>query len=291
MTTPASPQLTRWQRDRRAFIEHRIFWQGSIGLADLMSVMEISRAQASKDLNGYITDHPEHLFYDKSARTYVIGKKFEPHYLTIDPAQYLADLAAVAQGAEVPKSDWIVDLPEILSPAIPARELNPQTVRDVLMARSQRRCLSITYQSMSSSRPSVREVAPHGLVNDGFRWHTRAYCFRDKVFKGFVLGRILESSLAGETNIDPQRDTDWTETVTMRIAAHPGLSDNQRRVIELDYGMNNGSAEISVRKCVLYYNLKRLGLDTDPDARSPQDQHIVLVNKSEIQTVLGRHES
>ena len=291
MTTPASPQLTRWQRDRRAFIEHRIFWQGSIGLADLMSVMEISRAQASKDLNGYITDHPEHLFYDKSARTYVIGKKFEPHYLTIDPAEYLADLDAVAQGAEVPKSDWIVSLPDILSPAIPARGLNPQTVRDVLMACSQRRCLSITYQSTSSSKPSVREVAPHGLVHDGLRWHTRAYCFRDDVFKDFVLGRILESSLAGEANIDPHSDTDWTETVTLRIAAHPGLSDNQRRVIELDYGMNNGSAEISVRKCVLYYNLKRLGLDTDPDARSPQDQHIVLVNKSEIQTVLGRHES
>ena len=159
------------------------------------------------------------------------------------------------------------------------------------MACSQRRCLSITYQSTSSSKPSVREVAPHGLVHDGLRWHTRAYCFRDDVFKDFVLGRILESSLAGEANIDPHSDTDWTETVTLRIAAHPGLSDNQRRVIELDYGMNNGSAEISVRKCVLYYNLKRLGLDTDPDARSPQDQHIVLVNKSEIQTVLGRHES
>ena len=98
MLAPGSPQLTRWQRDRRAFIEHRIFWHGSIGLADLMSVMEISRAQASKDLNGYITDHPEHLFYDKSARTYVIGKKFEPHYLTIDPAPILT------RSLRVPKS-------------------------------------------------------------------------------------------------------------------------------------------------------------------------------------------
>ena len=43
--------LTRWQHDRRAFIEHRVFWNGRVGLADLMNVMGLSRAQASKDLN------------------------------------------------------------------------------------------------------------------------------------------------------------------------------------------------------------------------------------------------
>ena len=72
-------QMTRWQRDRRAFIEHRIYWHGSIGLADLMEVMEISRAQASKDLNGYIADHPDPLHYDKSARTYVMGRAVGCH--------------------------------------------------------------------------------------------------------------------------------------------------------------------------------------------------------------------
>ena len=281
-------QMTRWQRDRRAFIEHRIFWHGSIGLADLMNVMEISRAQASKDLNGYITDHPEHLFYDKSARTYVMGEGFDAHYLSIDPAEYLADLAAVAQGAEVPKSDWIVDLPNILTPSIPARGLDPQTVRNVLMACSQRRCLSITYQSMSSPGPSTRDIAPHGLAHDGFRWHARAYCLRDGVFKDFVLSRILTSSLAEEADVNPATDTDWTETITLHIAAHPELSDNQRRVIELDYDMIDGTAEVTVRKCLLFYNLKRLGLDTDPGARRPLDQHIVLVNAPEVLGALGR---
>ena len=123
MNSHGSHQMTRWQRDRRAFIEHRIYWHGLIGLADLMDVMEISRAQASKDLNGYITDHPDHLHYDKSARTYVMGQAFEAHYLSIDPGEYLADLAAIARGAAVPKSDWVVDLPDILAPATPMRGL------------------------------------------------------------------------------------------------------------------------------------------------------------------------
>jgi len=279
-------QMTRWQRDRRAFIEHRIYWHGSIGLADLMDVMEISRAQASKDLNSYISDHPDHLHYDKSARTYVIGPAFQAHYLSIDPAEYLADLAAIARGAAVPKSDWIVDVPDILTPSIPARGLNPLTVRNVLMACTQHRRLAVVYQSMSSPKPTNREIAPHGLAHDGFRWHARAWCQRDGVFKDFVLSRILSSTVGDMSNVDPAEDKDWFETVTLKIAAHPGLSENQRRVIELDYGMTDGTAEITVRKSLLFYTLKRLGLDTGPDLRRPQDQHIILKNAPEIQHTL-----
>jgi hypothetical protein len=53
-------------------------------------------------------------------------------------------------------------------------------------------------------------------------------------------------------------------------------------VIELDYGMENGSVTIPVRRALLYYALKRLGLDTDPSARKPQDQQIVLLNKNDV---------
>ena len=288
MGVMASPQLTKWQRDRRAFIEHRIFWHGSIGLADLMSVMEISRAQASKDLNGYISDHSDHLHYDKSARTYVMGRAFEAHYLSIDPAEYLADLAAIASGAAVPKADWVVNLPDILAPTIPARGLDPSTVRNVLLACAQRRLLTVSYLSMSSPEPTEREIAPHGIAHDGFRWHARAWCGRDGVFKDFVLGRILSSSLGDISDVNPQSDTDWSETVSLNIAAHPALSENQRRVIELDYGMTDGVAKIPVRRSLIFYTLKRLGLDTDSNLRRPQDQNIILLNEPEIHAALQR---
>lgn len=284
MNEHGAQQLTRLQQDRRAFIEHRIFWHGSIGLADLMDVIGISRAQASKDLNEYIADHPEHLFYDNSARTYVMGEHFEAHYLSIDPSEYLSDLAAIARGAAVPNSEWVINLPDILTPSIPARGLTPIAVRNVLMACAQRRTLTIEYQSMSSAQPLWRNIA-----HDGFRWHTRGYCFKDRVFKDFVLSRILNSELAEPTEIDAVLDVDWVETITLQIAAHPSLSDNQKQIVELDYGMTDGIAQVPVRKCLLFYNLKRLGLDTAPGTRAPQDQHIVLVNRSEVQSALGRH--
>ncbi|KKK67243.1 hypothetical protein LCGC14_2956000, partial [marine sediment metagenome] len=99
---------------------------------------------------------------------------------------------------------------------------------------------------------------------------------------------IMTSSLGEISAIDPGSDKDWSETVSLKIAAHPDLSENQRRVIELDYGMTDGAAEIPVRKSLLFYTLKRLGLDTDPILRRPQDQHIVLVNGREVHAALER---
>ena len=43
--------------------------------------------------------------------------------------------------------------------------------------------------------------------------------------------------------------------------------------------MSDGRLTIHVRKAMLYYALKRLGLDTDLSARRPQDQQIVLLGR------------
>ena len=79
----------------------------------------------------------------------------------------------------------------------------------------------------------------------------------------------------------------WNEELTLKIGPHPDLSDAQKKVIALDYGMRGGRAEIRVRKALLYYALKRLGLDTDPSARRPQDQQIILLNSDAVLPVAG----
>ncbi|WP_176445280.1 WYL domain-containing protein [Maliponia aquimaris] len=132
-------------------------------------------------------------------------------------------MAAVALGAPVPQSDWFDESPAVLTPAIPARGLYPFTVRKVLLTCNQGRRLSLTYQSMSSPLPERRQIAPYGLVQDGFRWHAHAFCFRDGIFKDFVVGRMANVSLGDTAGIDIATDTAWTETVALRIAPHPVL--------------------------------------------------------------------
>ena len=91
------------------------------------------------------------------------------------------------------------------------------------------------------------------------------------MFKDFLLSRIVEIGGQCPVTADPQADTEWHTETVLEIGPHPDLSPTQRRAIEMDYGMDGGRAQIPVRRALLFYALKRLGLDTDPSARQPND--------------------
>jgi hypothetical protein len=272
-----------WGAERRnAFIEFRIFWHGRINRSDLMETFGISHQQASLDLSGYADQWKRNLVYDKSLRSYVRGKHFKPRLITPSAEEYLSQLRAVDQGLVSREQSWINLFPGYATTPTPARGVAPETLREVLMAIHAPAALQVTYQSMSRPEPSARWIEPHALAFDGFRWHTRAFCQNDRVFKDFLLSRIVEIGAQGPVTADPQDDADWHREMVLEIGPHPELSPTQRRAIEMDYGMEEGRAQINVRRALLFYALKRLGLDTDPAARRPQDQQIVLLAQSEV---------
>lgn len=86
-----------------------------------MDTFGMSRTQSSQDLNAYISEYPDHLSYDKSARTYVPGPKFETHYGPLDGDAHLSKLLALAQGADVTHAGWELFQPNMLAPPVLAR--------------------------------------------------------------------------------------------------------------------------------------------------------------------------
>jgi predicted DNA-binding transcriptional regulator YafY len=273
----------RWGVEQRLdFIEFRLFWEGHVNRSDLMDQFGVSVNQASTDLNRYIGFAPDNMVYDKSARTYVRGPGFKPQFLEPDASRYLAQLRSVADGILDREDSWIADLPPYESAPTPVRGVNPVTLRSVVGAIRLSEAIEVKYQSLSSPEPRWRWIAPHAIGFDGFRWHTRAFCLTDQSFKDFLLSRIIETRGIKPSEAESEADADWNEQVTLEIGPHPELSDTQQRVIALDYGMRGGKAKIAVRKALLYYALKRLGLDTDPAGRRPQDQQIVLINRSQV---------
>lgn len=272
-----------WGAERRnAFIEFRVFWHGRINRSDLMQTFGISLQQASLDLSGYADQWKRNLVYDKSQRSYVRGRNFTPHFIKPSAEDYLGQLRAVEQGLITQKQSWLSQLPGFGATPMPARGIAPETLRAVLVAIHEPSALQVTYQSMSQPEPSLRWIEPHALAFDGFRWHARAFCQNDNVFKDFLLSRIVELGKKGPITVDPQSDADWQEEIFLEIGPHPELSVTQRRAIEMDYGMSDGKAQIPVLRALLFYTLKRLGLDTDPAARRPQDQQIVLLNHAQL---------
>ena len=250
--------------------------------SDLMEQFGLSVNQASADLNRYIGFAPDNMVYDKSARTYVRGPDYAAQFLKPDASRYLAQLRSLADGIMDSDDTWITELPSYDAAPTPARGVNPVTLRSVVGAIRRSEAIEVKYQSLSRPEPSWRWIAPHAIGFDGFRWHTRAFCKTDEVFKDFLLSRILRTRGVEASEATEADDADWQEHVTLEIAPHPELSENQKKVIALDYGMRGGKAQIKVRRALLYYALKRLGLDTGPGARKPQDQQIVLLETREV---------
>lgn len=273
----------RWGVEQRLeFIEFRLFWEGHVNRSDLMDQFGVSVNQASTDLNRYIGFAPANMVYDKSARTYVRGSAFQPQFLEPDASRYLAQLRSVAENILDREDSWIANLPSFASAPTPVRGVDPLTLRSVVGAIRRSEEIEIRYQSLSSPDPRWRWIAPHAIAFDGFRWHARAFCLTDECFKDFLLSRMIEIRGSRESGTSADDDLDWNSEVDLEVAPHPELSETQAKVIALDYGMRGGSAKIKVRRALLYYALRRLGLDTDPAARRPQDQQIILLNCNAI---------
>lgn len=273
----------RWGVEQKLqFIEFRLFWEGHVNRSDLIDKFGVSVNQASSDLNRYIALAPDNMVYDKSGKTYVRGATFAPLFLNPDATQYLSQVRSVAEGIVSREDAWIGNLPDFDATPAPARGIDPAVLRSLVIAIRRHEAIEVLYQSMSSPDPEWRWIAPHALAFDGFRWHARSYCEKSSEYRDFVISRIIDARQNRPAGQPATSDVAWQQMVELEIGPHKGLSSNQRRVIELDYGMQDGCVKIPVRRALLYYALKRLGLDTDPAARSPQDQQIVLLNREAI---------
>ena len=279
VTVGDSKPSLRWGVEQKLqFIEFRLFWEGHVNRSDLIDKFGVSPNQASGDLNRYIALATDNMVYDKSGKTYVRSSAFKPLFLKPDATQYLSQVRSVAEGVITPDDAWIGNLPAFDATPGPARGIDPVVLRSIVTANKRHEAIEVFYQSMSAPDPEWRWIAPHALAFDGFRWHARSFCEKSAEYRDFVISRIIETRQTRAAKQQAFSDAAWEEMVELEVGPHPDLSPNQKRVIELDYGMENGSVTIPVRRAMLYYALKRLGLDTAPSARKPQDQQIVLLN-------------
>jgi len=79
------------------------------------------------------------------------------------------------------------------------RPTDPQVFKTVTSALLQGKLLSFCYASPTATDCSTRTVEPHHLVNYMGSWHLFAYCHLRGDWRNFVLGRMMQCSIADET--------------------------------------------------------------------------------------------
>lgn len=288
-STPA-PVALRWSVEKRlAFIEERLFWLGAVNRTDLVRRFGVSMSQASSDIARYLAHSPLHVDYDKSAKRYVAGEAFRPVLDAPNAQRLLGELRLVDIGVLAEGEAMLGVAPPFDAAPVPERPVDPYVLRAVLTAIREAGALDIAYQSMSRPRATHRIIEPHALAYDGFRWHARAFDRETGEFRDFVLGRTRNPKRAGVAETTATQDVDWQTWVTLAIAPHPRLTPAQSAAIAVDYGIRDGATLIKVRRALLFYALKRLGLDVAPDARPPHEQHIVLLNREEVEATRGKN--
>jgi predicted DNA-binding transcriptional regulator YafY len=285
MKRKQSIEQVRWDLALRyRLIETIAWWEGRLTTVHLIQSFGISRQQASKDINTYITEHaPRNLTYDKQLKGYVPSKHFKPLFIDDSASAYLHLL--YQNNERAPHIEGLALAyahTKVLE--VPDRTIRAEILRPLLKACRENMRLEVEYVSLANPAPEGRLIAPHTLVYTGMRWHVRAYCEKNNQYRDFVLSRLRgQPELDGNSENGIDGDEVWNNEVTVIIEPDSRLTAAQKAIIEADFGMQNGQLLIPTRRALVKYVLQRYQIDPTKMEPRPEAQQIVVKNLTELE--------
>lgn len=253
--------LTQPQRDRLAFVELRVRFIGDIRRQDLVSRFGIQSAAATRDLAIYKELAPGNIDYDTKAKCYVLGEDFKPLF-DFPPERVLSWLTqGFGDGEPSQLKAWVAS-------EIPSRLTHPDldVLACVTRAIHQECPIRVEYHSISSGQ-TERHIVPFALIDNGLRWHVRAFDRKSQEFRDFVITRIKGPVLLRDEEVQAHergdQDIQWTRIVELELIPHPDQPRSE--VTEMDYGMRDGVLRMKLRAATAGYILRKWSVDSSPD--------------------------
>ncbi|MCP5206325.1 MAG: WYL domain-containing protein [Hahellaceae bacterium] len=269
------------QKQRLAFIDFLLLFKGSLTRSDLTSKFQMGMANATRDIALYRELSPENCDFDNSGKFYFQLNTFKPLFKH-DPRKTLIKLANnISDGFDaIGDISFPVDSPSQLN--TPDIFIVAKLVQSILNKKP----VSVIYTSLSSGSKS-RELVPHSIVDNGLRWHLRAFDRNTNAFRDFVLTRISKVTIKDsipEKHEDKLEDHQWMRMMPLQLVPHPKNIEHPT-AIQLDYGMTGGILELNIRAAMAGYLLRRWNVDCTEDASlRGGEYHLWLQNR---QTLYG----
>ena len=277
---PSFEGVSQTQQKRLFYIDFRLCFLGSVNRADLVGRFGIKEAAASRDLSLYRELAPDNLEYDAKGKRYSQLASFSPVF----DHNAFQTLSALQHGF----GDDFIGVPGSLVTTEAPPQLNCpnlDSLSKITKAIYLEKILNVEYRSLSSGK-TQREIAPFALINNGLRWHVRAFDRRSGQFRDFVINRFVSLELMEDVALKEERkgsDNQWNRIVEMQIVPHPSLK--HRKTIESEYSMTAGELRVDVRAAVAGYFLRHWGVDcSERHSLCGPDVHLWLKNR---QTLYG----
>lgn len=270
--------ISQAQKRRLSHIDFRLNFLGEFTRNDLIGRFGIKEAAATRDIAEYRKLAPDNLEYDGTVKMYIRSHNFVPLFEYPETNA----LTALAHGFG---ESFIGGHKPLLACETPAILNKPSSQVLSVLSRSihQKKVVKITYRSLSSGQTS-REIIPFALVDNGLRWHLRAFDRRNEKFTDFVVTRISDPIIVdapiGEHETR-EFDNQWNRIVELEISAHPRLDFPE--TIEFDYNMKDGVLKVNVRAAVAGYVLRRWNVDCSENHTLERGEiHLWLRNRAAL---------
>ena len=269
------------QKQRLAYIDFKLYFTGMVTRSEIVSHFELGLAAATRDLKFYKDNAPDNMAYDNVEKKYFITTQFKPIFKH-DARRTLIKLANnISDGFDsIGDTSFPIESPSPLN--VPDIDIIAKLSQAIINHKP----ISVVYTSLSSGS-GARELVPHSIVDNGLRWHLRAYDRKSKSFRDFVLTRITKVTIQAQTpspEEDKLEDHQWMRMVPLQIIPHPN-NVKHPTAIKLDFGMEKGILEVNVRAAMAGYLLRRWNVDCSNKASlSGPEYQLYLQN---IQTLYG----
>ena len=281
--TKALSELSQTQKERLSHIDFRLMFLGVMQRSDLIQRFGMKEAAATRDIALYRKLAEENITYKTKERSYFYNPQFIPLF------EYAPEraLAALSSGFG---DDYVGVHSKAMIPCDTPTQLNMtqlETLSVVTRAIYQHQVVKLKYYSLSSGG-SIREIVPFALVDNGLRWHIRAYDRKQSRFTDFVVNRMENPQIINsliQEHESKEADIQWNRIVELEIVPHPALMHPE--AIAMDYGMQedmqgnskNKQLNINVRAAVAGYLLRRWNIDcSEKHSLKGNEYHLWLKN-------------
>ncbi|WP_305810713.1 helix-turn-helix transcriptional regulator [Photobacterium leiognathi] len=268
--------LSYAQKQRLAYIDFRLMFVGHFSRSEVVEHFKMGLSNATRDINVYKELAGSNLVYDNAEKRYFQTDSFKPLF------DYDAQKALMKLTHHL--SDSLEALTDFKFPFEAPSQLSVPdiyTIATLTQAAINQRAVKIDYISLESGESS-REIMPHTIVDNGLRWHIRAYDTKSNEFRDFVITRITNAKFSDtkvESHQDKMADNQWLRIVPLELVPHPS-NIKYPKAIELDYNMSEGVLHLEVRAAVAGYLLRKLNVDCSSQASLESPEHQLWLRNS-----------
>ncbi|EPJ46831.1 MAG: hypothetical protein OFPII_17600 [Osedax symbiont Rs1] len=273
-------EISQSQHERLVFIDFCLEFFGQVNRAELIDQFSTASASSTRDFTLYKKIAANNLTLVHQTKCYYRTANFKPVFKH-PSEQALAKLCAGYGSSIMAKesANYCFDAIRLIHP-------RSDILAQLMRAISARQAISCDYVSLSSGA-GERQLVPHALVNNGHRWHVRAFDRKSAQFRDFVCRRFLKISLIDEpiSTVEEQGcDQQWQSILPLQIIPHPNIAHSA--AIELDYAMLDGMLELPVRAAIVGYLTQQWRIDCSKEYRLDHNQyHLALKNRELLEQI------